>query len=480
MKKIISFILAIITSVLFDAQMSSSIIPISQTVSSNGRYKLKSISYDDEFPTLRGKSFVISTHDYDENGYHKKLYEINRAFDLYEGYPLFVAISNDGQKVAYFKEQVYFEGEEHKNITYYVKGEFIKAYTTEEFINCNTNEEKCKLFYNNNTIEDYKRSSSTVAAYKRNTTEKEKYLSKNFIFNKNDTVYIIDNRQKITLFDLNNNKIIKTKIDFDSIYPQIKDFETIKSQIFYYNEGHKYINDFENSLNNEKLSKTISDFTKLKYIESSDSTYHKYKLFTINLSGYLDHKGKFEIESFECDSSIFNKTQVEDYIKKTIFKEEFVPEEVEKQYFHYFFGGYRSFDNKTAEQETLKDKEKRKQEFKKRLALQKIDGIYIPENLYECMTELDKILNFESKKQLKESMNTFEFNSHLGGLGMWIRNNWGINGGSRLLKYFNDRGIGKKIFGNDEISGIIIENYIQWLKGNKNSWKLWEEKNPKK
>ena len=100
--------------------------------------------------------------------------------------------------------------------------------------------------------------------------------------------------------------------------------------------------------------------------------------------------------------------------------------------------------------------------------------------MYESLTELDRILNLENKKQLIESKDSWQFNSHMGGLGMWIRNNWGINGGSRLLKYFNDRNIGKEMFGNDEISGVIIEQYILWLKGNKNAWKKWEKQNPKK
>ncbi|HLS30859.1 MAG TPA: DUF6794 domain-containing protein, partial [Flavobacteriaceae bacterium] len=90
------------------------------------------------------------------------------------------------------------------------------------------------------------------------------------------------------------------------------------------------------------------------------------------------------------------------------------------------------------------------------------------------------ILNYENKKQLIEAEDSWEFNSHLGGLGMWIRNNWGINGGSRLLKYFNDRDIGKGFFGKDLISGIIIEQYILWLKGDKTAWQKWEKQNPKK
>jgi hypothetical protein len=217
----------------------------------------------------------------------------------------------------------------------------------------------------------------------------------------------------------------------------------------------------------------------LKFISINDSTFHKYKLFRIELTGYLNRQGKFEIEKFGADS-IFNQNKIKEYLECTTFKTDFIPQEVDKIYLEHFFGGYRDFDDKIAEQETVKEKERRKQEFKRRLTLEKIDDIYIPKDLYECMTELDMILNFESKKQLKESKDSFEFNSHLGGLGMWIRNNWGINGGSRLLKYFNVRGIGQKMFANDGISGIIIEEYIKWLKGDKNSWQEWERQNPVK
>ena len=66
------------------------------------------------------------------------------------------------------------------------------------------------------------------------------------------------------------------------------------------------------------------------------------------------------------------------------------------------------------------------------------------------------------------------FNSHGGGLGMWIRNNWVINGGSRLLIYFNERGITDR----DYISGIIIDEYVKWLKEEINAAENWENENP--
>jgi hypothetical protein len=47
------------------------------------------------------------------------------------------------------------------------------------------------------------------------------------------------------------------------------------------------------------------------------------------------------------------------------------------------------------------------------------------------------------------------------GLGMWIRNNWGLWGGSRLSQYFNRLGIHHP----DDMSGIILDSYWRKIHG---------------
>jgi len=56
-------------------------------------------------------------------------------------------------------------------------------------------------------------------------------------------------------------------------------------------------------------------------------------------------------------------------------------------------------------------------------------------------------------------------------LGMWIRNNRGLWGGSRLQKYFQDRGVRHP----DEMSSVILNHYHHWLNDKKDTWKIWEE-----
>lgn len=466
----LAFLLTLLNISFSFSQTSSGQVSISETLSFNGKYMLKSISYDDEFPNLIGESFV--TFNDEKSSIPKKIYRINRSFDLWYDYPYYVAISNDGRKILYIKDDIYSSGGENDNITYYIDGMLSKSYTTEEFINCNQDQEKCKLFYEYE-FKISKKEGTTIQDYIDKMSEKEKYMNKNYVFNKNDTIYVIDNRKKVLLFDLNKNEFIKKNINIDTIYSQIKNIETMKSSLKYYSHPNKYIIDIENSVNNIKLSESISHISNLKFISISDSTFHKYKLHKIELTGYIDRKGKLEIDKFTCDK-IFDKNKIIKYIKSTTFKIDFLPIEVDKIYLKHFFGGYRNFNIKIAAQETIKEKEKNINKYKKRLILNKIDNIYIPRNLFECLTQLDKTLNFDSKKQLKESTEISIFNSHMGGLGMWIRNNWGINGGSRLLVYFKNRNVKDR----DNISEIIIEQYIKWLKGDRNSWEKWENDNP--
>lgn len=454
-------------------QISTEMVPISETYSSNGKFKLQSISYDQKFPNLKGQSFVTYTQKYESPGVRKKFYEINRSFDVYDNYPFFVAISNDGRKIIYIKDKIYYKGDEHKDVTYYVDGKILKSYSTEEFINCNKNNEKCEMFYKNKH-QIFKQRKATFKQYKEGVDEQERFLNNNFVFNRNDTIYVIDARKQVTIYDLNTDKFIARNIDFLSIYPKIKDVEAVKSSVTYYKYPYKYLVDIENDQTNEKLSEAISKKSNLKFVHVRDSTFHKYKTHRIELTGYLNRNGKFEIEDFNPDP-IFDKKEIENYLNSTIFKTDFFPREVDKIYLDNFYGGYRSFNDSIAKEDTEKEKIRRTEEFKNRLTLEKIGDFYIPKNIYECMTELDKTLNFESKNQLKQAKEneSWQFNSHMGSLGMWIRNNWGINGGSRLLKYFNDR----KINNRDQISGIIISQYIKWLKGDTSSWREWEKKN---
>lgn len=92
-----------------------------------------------------------------------------------------------------------------------------------------------------------------------------------------------------------------------------------------------------------------------------------------------------------------------------------------------------------------------------------INGIYIPKDLNDCFNQIDGFWNDSIKNQVKSwSEEEFCANAHFG-FGMWMRNNWGLWGGSRLQTYFNEKGI----YHPDDMSGIILTSYYRYLKGDK-------------
>lgn len=87
--------------------------------------------------------------------------------------------------------------------------------------------------------------------------------------------------------------------------------------------------------------------------------------------------------------------------------------------------------------------------------------IYIPQNIEDCIIQLDSILDDSTKMEIKEmTKSSFSAEAHLG-LGLWIRNNWGLWQGGPLASYFNELGL----YHPDEISGIILNCYFNHVKG---------------
>lgn len=95
-----------------------------------------------------------------------------------------------------------------------------------------------------------------------------------------------------------------------------------------------------------------------------------------------------------------------------------------------------------------------------RISLDSINGIYIPKDLNDCFVQLDSFWNDSTKNViLSWTEKEFTSKSHFG-IGLWIRNNWSLWGGSRLGDYF----IKKKIYHPDDMSGIIITSYHRYLR----------------
>lgn len=86
-------------------------------------------------------------------------------------------------------------------------------------------------------------------------------------------------------------------------------------------------------------------------------------------------------------------------------------------------------------------------------------GIYIPQNLEDCFNQINSFWDDSIKLKVKNlTEDDFSSKVHLG-FGMWMRNNWQLWGGSRLSKFFNDKGI----YNPEDMSGIILDSYHRYL-----------------
>ena len=85
---------------------------------------------------------------------------------------------------------------------------------------------------------------------------------------------------------------------------------------------------------------------------------------------------------------------------------------------------------------------------------------YVPEDLDDCFTQLKSHLEPQAIEKMKSGteadMSLYHFS-----VGMWMRNNWGLWGGSRLARWFNAQGIKHP----DDMSGIILTSFWRHLHG---------------
>ena len=112
---------------------------------------------------------------------------------------------------------------------------------------------------------------------------------------------------------------------------------------------------------------------------------------------------------------------------------------------------------------------KEEEEYLSKLDKDTLNGTYIPKDLQDCFLQLDKMLSTKSKTEIKNLKNKAETIKYHHGLGMSLRNSWGLWGGSRLQKYFLDR----KVNHPDGMSSIILEYYYDWLNNRNADWKKW-------
>jgi len=457
--------------------------------SQNNEFFLRTIPFDNHEQTPTGKTIVFNSDSV-------KLYEITRHFEISDNRKE-VFLSNDGKTIIYVIDREFNWGGIHnKSVEIFKNGISIKQYQLTDLINCDSDYEDCYLFYkeaideiawkliNPWTKEEIlvtKATKDTInwsnknawsreqeIIYKTNATNFEKELTKKATFFNNDTLYIFTKTNQLIKIDINtaNFYILPITNINEEWFSNIKSFD-IKSEEF----KPSSLYDLPNLSDGKSLKKELAKHLDMAVFLDEKRNSHKYKKYTMKIEILVSKNGKATIDKVDYNYGEISEEKIKSFIESQKFDTKFIPKKTEA----WRFSGWLMFMNKDKKESKKEKKQeilKSKEEWKKRIVADSINGFYIPKNLEECFIELNKILKPKDIATIKNLENSDKLSLYHLGLGMWLRNNWGLWGGSRLQHYFFDKGIKHP----DNMSGIILKFYYDWVNEKNDEWKNFEDK----
>lgn len=80
-------------------------------------------------------------------------------------------------------------------------------------------------------------------------------------------------------------------------------------------------------------------------------------------------------------------------------------------------------------------------EYQKRIRLERINGRYIPKDLNDAMTQLDRLVDAEGKARFKSQPEEIAVRRIHFSFGKWMIVNWGFYEGSRLSHFLKSKGV---------------------------------------
>lgn len=121
---------------------------------------------------------------------------------------------------------------------------------------------------------------------------------------------------------------------------------------------------------------------------------------------------------------------------------------------------------KNVDKVTIKPQRKRgddinEETYKERVKQDKLDGMYIPRDLYDAFRVLDELMDEDARKTFMAFSDEEVDRKTHGSLGVWLENKWSMSEGSRLSEYFRKM----KVPHYDYMIGIIITSYHRHLHG---------------
>lgn len=350
------------------------------------------------------------------------LYTINRYFGLDNTF-----FSSNGKSIAYVNN--FWRGTSYDScstniLEIYQEGKLKTEYSYHELLKQESNEESSWLFWD---------------------SKSNSVLAKNDKYSIGDTIYLIPDKTGTVLeIDLMEAKVL-TEIDTADYLNNLERIEYVPPKVEFISIEEK--ENLPNLINGIPLRKGLKEKLNVELISTDAIEKVGRYYFRFWIECKIDNSGNpsdIKVSSNEhvlTEISNELRKKIKSYVATQSFKIDTLPYNLDYWQFEdrfYISRNPLSLSNQDLENYRVQVCE-----------IDSLSGRYIPTDVEDAHKELEKILSDTVKVQLKNGEP-----SHFG-LGMWMRNNWGLWAGGRLKCYFAER----ELYHPDHISSFIISTY---------------------
>lgn len=357
-------------------------------------------------------------------------------------------VSNDGQFVLHLLNHDPSPQDKPSHthsFTLYHRDSVFKQLTLREVTGCNNDSSTCRLFY------DMERD------WRRPLSRRDSLVSRTPTFAIGDSVFIFTASHKLACVHLPSAKI------------DIQPFETLTLEQLQAIPEQRRIETKFYSPRDYTDDESKAEFAKrMGMVTKGDSFSTKYKYYYVELLLRIDRSGHADILRLVNRDSL-PEMKIRETVSKMVFDVKDYPDEIEIWH-KTFWVSMRKRNEVAARREGRMEERRRQAEYKRRLVADTIDGIYIPRNLQECFNVLDTLLYTKDRLSIRAQFSRKEMSKFHFGLGLWMRNYWGLWGGSRLNTYMKQRGV----YHPDDMSGKILEFYYDHLHSVDSIWRQFD------
>jgi hypothetical protein len=443
---------------------SYSVVSIVTVWSDNGAYYLRSVPYDNHLPPNYGKTTV-----YAADGTER--YSFDRALLAMDHSPLF--LSDDGESILAVFGLADDALERFRSVTVYRHGVLSRSFTRAELTGCKPREH-CGLTYYNGDVIDHDKSHWGTPAYRRvfkeGISEEERFLAEFPSFSANNHAYLIDSRKQVHVFSLESGENTRSA-PFAALSGELKalahppHIERVERQasplrLPRLSDGRDAVEVLAQRLGLRRADPALQG--------------SRVQLHRAHVVGLLASDGRLEVTELSSQSPRLPEAVIADFFKQNRFDARAVPREHGVWTVNADELVFQDPDEQVARREKKEADEARERMLRDNATQERLDGVYIPKDLTDCFTELDKLLPVDVREEMRAGKSDASMPDDHFTLGMRLRNTWGLWANSRLAVFLSARGIRHP----DHMSGLILDRYQGWLQGRADAGTQWEREHP--